>query len=103
MSQSVVFAEEATTRVSEDNLVAASKRGDVEAFGALFERHKGACQPLPISCLLLRQVLVFLTVCIDKKHGAEGPVILREHLVAVLLAFAREVDKDFSCVDVVEA
>ncbi len=42
MSQSGLLAEEATLRVSEDNLVAAARGGDVEAFGALFERHKGA-------------------------------------------------------------
>lgn len=42
MSQSGLLAEEATLRVSEDNLVAAAQGGGVEAFGALFERHKGA-------------------------------------------------------------
>lgn len=42
MSQSGLLTEEATLRVSEDNLVAAAKCGDVEAFGALFERHKDA-------------------------------------------------------------
>lgn len=42
MSQSGLLAEEATTRASEDNLVAAARRGDVEAFGVLFERHKDA-------------------------------------------------------------
>lgn len=42
MSQSGLLTEEATLRVSEDNLVAAAQGGDVEAFGALFERHKGA-------------------------------------------------------------
>jgi len=42
MSQSGLLTEEATLRVSEDNLVAAAKSGDVEAFGALFERHKNA-------------------------------------------------------------
>lgn len=42
MSQSGLLTEEATLRVSEDNLVAAAQCGDVEAFGALFERHKSA-------------------------------------------------------------
>lgn len=42
MSQSGLLTEEATLRVSEDNLVAAARDGDVEAFGALFERHKSA-------------------------------------------------------------
>lgn len=36
------MTKEAISGASEDNLVAAARSGDVEAFGALFERHKNA-------------------------------------------------------------
>jgi RNA polymerase sigma-70 factor, ECF subfamily len=42
MSRSGILTKEAVSGASEDNLVAAARGGDVEAFGALFERHKGS-------------------------------------------------------------
>lgn len=36
------MTKEAVSGASEDNLIAAARSGDVEAFGALFERHKNA-------------------------------------------------------------
>ncbi len=42
MSRSGLLTREAVSGASEDNLIAAARGGDMEAFGALFERHKNA-------------------------------------------------------------